>query len=482
MGNGVDYISTQLIASIFWLPFFNIGLGVKPMLASAALIVMQCWNAVVDPVVGNISDNARTRWGRRRPFMLAGAVLTAVAYTAIWRVPVDGASDLETILWLSGIGMLFSSCFSIWMMPYYAMQLELTPNYDERTRLMAWCSFAKTITAMLCSWALWLVSRPIFAGFENFSNTLCDLAANISDFEYLRGTWIPGAFADGNADIAGGIKLTSFAIATVILLLGLLPPLFAHERYYSKCARKQERDPFFASIRESAACRPLWMIIGLSFFLVIGSVSLESMWSYINIYYVFGGDISKAAVVAGLKGTTIAIAGVLMLPLLTWLGERFDKKSIVQSMLLMTMGGHLLSFLCITPEHPWLQIIPGIFEMCAISAIWLFVPSMKADIADYDELKTFRRREGSLNAFYSWFIKASLAAAAGTTGLLLTVSGFEATLGSQLPEVLQLMFVLYIACPLGMFIMALVFLYFYPINRAEALRIRSELERRRGRL
>lgn len=60
------------------------------------------------------------------------------------------------------------------------------------------------------------------------------------------------------------------------------------------------------------------------------------------------------------------------------------------------------------PEHPYLQIVPGVFESCALAAVWMFFPSIKADVADHDELSTGRRREGSLNAFFSWFIKAAL--------------------------------------------------------------------------
>ena len=79
------------------------------------------------------------------------------------------------------------------------------------------------------------------------------------------------------------------------------------------------------------------------------------------------------------------------IPLYTWLGERYDKRNVVGFMLMGSMCGHVLNFFLMTPAMPYLQIIPGIFESCAISAVWLFIPSMKADIADYDEIQTSRR-------------------------------------------------------------------------------------------
>lgn len=151
-------------------------------------------------------------------------------------------------------------------------------------------------------------------------------------------------------------------------------------------------------------------------------------------------------------------------------------------MLGFNMFGHLLNLVCLTPEHPYLQIIPSVFESGAIGAVWLFLPSMKADAADSDELHTSRRREGSLNAFYSWFIKAALACSVGLGGLMLELTGFSAKIEHQPPEVLHRMFVLYLVAPLVIWGVAFVFIKLYPLNRDSMREIRSALETRRGRL
>lgn len=269
-------------------------------------------------------------------------------------------------------------------MPYYGLQLELTPNYDERTRLTAWMSFFTKIVMLGGGWVMAIVTGPWFAEPQT-----------------------------GESDIVNGVRTCSWFLALVIIIIGLMPALFVKERYYEKETSKQEKDPFWQSLRETFRCRPLWYLIGASFFLTLGNTAVVSLGQYINIYYVNGGEIADASVIDGWRYTTIVIVGILSLPVLTWLSEKFDKKVLAIIMLSLSIVGQLLYYVCLNPELPYLQLIPAAIQAGGFSAVWLFLPSMKADVADYDEVDTRRRREGALNAFYSWFIKAAQTCAMG---------------------------------------------------------------------
>ncbi len=365
----------------------------------------------------------------------------------------DGLGEFGKVAYLTGVGLVFFTSFTLWSMPYYGMQLELTPSYDERTRLTSWMTLFSKVSALAGGWIL----------------------------AFVTGSWFINP-ETGKGDILIGMKTASWFIAACIIAFGLLPALFVKERYYESETSKQPRDPFWRSVKESAACRPLWALIGISFFLVLGAMSVGTLGQYVNIYYVFHGDLAAASVVAGWKSTAIVATGIIAIPAWTWLGERFDKKTMIIAMLVFSMTGHLLNFWFMRPDLPYLQIVAGVFESGAISAIWLFLPSMKADTADYDELHTARRREGSINSFYSWFIKASLTCAMGVGGLVLEISGFTATLVEQPPEVLRRMFTLYLFLPVGIWAVALAVACFYPLNRARMAAIRTELESRRGRI
>ncbi len=452
VGNSMDFFATGLMVGVLWMPYFNIGLGISPARLGLVLMILQAWNAFLDPVMGNISDNARTSWGRRRPFLATGAFLTACLSPWIWRPPTAWG-ETGMVVYLVVLGLLFYTCFSSWAMPYYSMQLELTPNYDERTRLNAWSAVFGKLTGLCGSWAMALLSSSLFAD--------------------------P---ATGHPDIVHGMKVCSWFVAGAILVVGLLPAIFVKERYYAE-ARNQAREPFWQSIRESARCRPLWLLIGLSFFLVVGSTSVNTLAQYLNIYYVNHGDIAKASVIIGFKGTLLVVTGLLCIPFYTWMGERYDKKVVVGLMIGVTMIGHLLNVFLMTPANPWLQIIPGFFESSAIAAVWLFVPSMKADAADYDELHTCRRREGSLNAFYSWFIKAALTCSMGLGGWVLEFSGFDVKLVHEQPApVLNMMLWLYVALPMVVWAVALAFVWRYPLDRVKMAGVRAQLEARRGKV
>ena len=501
LGQNTDYVATMLMVNVVWLPFFNIGLGMSTVVLGVVLMVLRAWDAISDPIVGNISDNARTRWGRRRPFMFVAAITTALMYPILWYFPqsvLDGTAwfsgfaahipglgstvaEKTTALYLIVVGVVYFTSFTCWSMPYYGLQLELTPNYDERTRLTAVMALVGKLTSLVTAWTFVVI---VFVG------TLAK--GDPSVFDDKPG-WVRSLFsglqpwlhelAGDHADekpIVVGMRLMCWVIAGMILLFGILPAIFVKERYYTADAAKQKAEPFWASVKDSARCKPLWSLISVSFFLVMGYSAIGGLGQYVNIYYVCGGDMLKAGVITGAKGTVLAISGICMLPVFAWLGEKYDKRTVVIMMLGMSMFGHALNFLLMTPAMPYLQIVSGFFESSAIGAVWMFLPSMKADVADYDELSTHRRREGSINAFYSWFIKASLTASMGIGGVVLAWSGFNRDLPQQPDDVLASMFHIYLWLPVVIWLVALVSVWFFPLTRARCDEIRATLEARRG--
>jgi len=505
LGQNTEYVASTLMTSTLWMPFFNIGLGISPLILGFILMIMRAWDAISDPLVGNLSDNTRTRWGRRRPYIFIAAITTAAIYPFVWHFPesvMDGTSwmasvvdwipftdhldlsarDKASAVYLTIIGLIFFTSFTCWSMPYYGLQLELTPNYDERTRLTVVMTFVGKVTAFVTGWSFVII---VFVG----TIAKGDMSPLDGKPEWIQNTitaiqpWLHN-FAGEHVDekpIVVGMKVLCWFFAGMIIILGTLPAIFVKERYYNKEASTQKSEPFWKSVRESFSCKPLWSLISASFFLVMGYTSISGLGSYVNIYYVCGGDMLMAGTITGIKGSILAVTGICLLPVFTWLGERYDKRAVVMMMLGTCTFGHLLNIILMTPAMPYLQIISGFFEATAISAVWLFLPSMKADVADWDEVATHRRREGSINAFYSWFIKTSLTLSMGISGAVLAYSGYDANLdGAQPDSVLNKMFILYLILPAIMWAIAFLSIWFYPLTRARSDAIRIELEERRG--
>lgn len=478
----MDYIATGLLTGILWMPFFNIGLGWNPMVVGGLLMVLRAWDAITDPVVGNLSDNTRTKWGRRRPFLFLASITTALLFLLFWRIP-EAWGEQGRLAYVLGVGLIFFTSFTFWSMPYYGLQLELTPNYDERTRLTAWITLFGKLSSLVGGWLMALV---VFSGELAIGGQLTSVAPS-AWIEWLQGNlgllfaWL-GQPEPGESPLVVGMRVCSWFLALSIAFFGLLPALFVKERYYEANTSAQPPDPFWKSIKESLRCRPLWSLIAISFFLVLGSSAIGVLGQYVNIYYVCGGDLAKASFIAGLKGTVVVFVGILSIPFFTWLGEIWDKKTVVCMMLGASIGGQLLNFFCVTPLMPYLQILPGVFEASAVAAVWLFLPSMKADVADWDENETLRRREGSINAFYSWFIKAAMTLSSGLGGVVLSLSGFSANATQQPDDVVLRMFWMFVFIPAAIWCIALWVAVFYPLNRSVSEKIRESLESRRGKM
>jgi len=120
----------------FLLFYYNQVLGLSGSLAGAALFVALCFDAVSDPLVGSWSDFAKTRWGRRHPFMYWSAVPFALCFFLLF-VPPSGLSEMGLFAWMLGFAVLTRTAMTFYHVPYLSLGAELTQNYDERTLLAA---------------------------------------------------------------------------------------------------------------------------------------------------------------------------------------------------------------------------------------------------------------------------------------------------------------------------------------------------------
>ncbi len=450
VGGKLDYVSIYLTTSVLWMPFFNIGLGISPAILAGVLMVLRLWDGFADPIMGNITDNARTRWGRRRPFIAVGAVFVALIYPFLWRPPSNWG-EWGMAAYLTVMGVLFFTAYTCWSMPYYGLQMELTPNYDERTRLTAWMALVSKVAAVFGGWLLAFLTSPIFKDPQT-----------------------------GKTDIVSSMQTCSWYIAAIILILGVMPALFVKERFPEGTTAGSSRESFLTSLIESSRSEPLWVLIATSFFLLIGSTATGSLGQYVNIYYINAGNLSDASIIEGWRSTGALATGLLSIPFWTWICEKLDKKRALILLFSVAICGQLLYLVCLRPDMPYLQILPAILLSSVLSAFWLILPSMKADVADYDEMATSRRREGSLNAFYSWFVKMALTLGIGASGLLFQITGFNVKQEVQTPETLAAMVNCSIFVPIVFWLLALTSVFFYPLSRDRMADIRMTIEANRG--
>ena len=140
-----------------------VGLGISAIWIGYAQALPRLWDAFVDPFMGNLSDNSRSRFGRRIPFLVVGGVLIGISFSLLWTVPRDW-SQPAMFAYFIVTSMFFYTVVPIYSIPHGALGLEMTDDYHEKTNLFAYYSFIGNVGAFTLPWIYYLANRPIFGG------------------------------------------------------------------------------------------------------------------------------------------------------------------------------------------------------------------------------------------------------------------------------------------------------------------------------
>ncbi|HOT17846.1 MAG TPA: MFS transporter [Bacteroidales bacterium] len=382
----------------------NISLGISAFWLGLIMIIPRLWDAFSDPIVGHLSDNTRSRFGRRRPYLLIGGIAVAVFFVVLWWIPKGetvhawfpseaGYRSFQLFYILFAL-LLFFTATTIFEIPHGALGMEMTSDPHERTRLFSGKSFVGNLFAMSTPWLFALANMEVFRG--------------------------PG----GNE--ADGMRYVSLMIAAILIPLSFWWTAKLREPGFARVA-KQEKTTFWQDARIVSTNRNYIYLVLTIFILAMGFNFVNLLGSYIPIFYVFGGDKVAGAKLLGINGTIWAITGVLAVFPLNWISPRLGKRNtLIISMLLMTLA-QLSKIVCYNPEHPYLVIIPTIMLSAGMLFFFTLGSSMVGDICDEDELRTGKRTEGSYYSFYWWFIKLGTAFASFVAGVLITLTLFDET-------------------------------------------------------
>jgi GPH family glycoside/pentoside/hexuronide:cation symporter len=436
MGNAIGNMANAVL---------NIGLGMNPFLVGLLMAIPRFVDALFDPLIGAWSDNCRSRWGRRKPFMVVGAIGAGAFFVALWWLPADGA-EMGQFWYFLVVSIIFYLFMSLFAVPWGAVGLSMTPDYHERTRLMATNAFMCAAVAILLSWLYALIKLPLFP--DNITGA----------------RWVGGGLS---------ALMTALAVTSVVL-----------------CREKQATDQsshaaenLLPQIGAVLANRAFLVLGGTVFFMCLGVFSISSLPMYLAIYYIFGGDEKAASVLVGWNGTVWQVGSLFFVPLVGFAATHLGKRRTLVLAMVFALIGNLLKWFCYSPAHPWLFLVPPLFIALGFSALWTITASMLADVCDLHESQKGTRNEGALNAMYAWVMKVGSTIAFALSGLLLNVTGFNQSLGpAQSAETILAMRLLDIGLPSASVVAAIILAWCYPISENRAYEIRGELERRRGKL
>jgi len=440
----------------------NLGLGMDPALVGWLGAIPRLTDAFTDPMMGYVSDTARTRWGRRRPFIFDRAVLAALTFALLWQLPRESGESFLFVWFLVG-SLLFYLGYTIFATPWVALGYELTPDYHERTRLMGTQFFIGNLAYVVSPWFLWIMNSG--AVFQN---------------------------AAGEPDQVAGAAGLAVVVAVVAVGLGVLPAIFLRERMAGIAAAEsadrgasgfwRNLGEFFRGFAVTVRSVPFLRLCAATFLVFNGFILISAFSSYVIIYYVCGGDQELGARWVGLSGTVGAVSTFAVIAFVTWLATRIGKRRAFFVATGLSMLGYALKWPCYNPALPWMVLVPAPLLAFGLGGLFTLMPSMVADVVDVDELQTRLRREGMYGAVFWWVVKLGMAAALLGGGYLLNATGFDVALGgAQTARAIFLMRLSDAGVPLLASALAIWLIVRYPLTEARAGEVRAALEARRGR-
>ncbi len=429
--------------TLFWLLFLSTVAGVDIGVASAAAAIGRIWDAINDPLIGIVSDQLQTRWGRRRPFLVIGAIPFGVTFYLLFSVP-PFQTERSVAFYYIAVFILFDTLFTIIDVPLAALAPTLTEDYDERSSLSGWRTTGFLSASLLTATLFKLLAEQLFAG------------------------WFGGDLAKGYGLAAG-----------IWGILMMIPPLLV---YFSieepKYEPPRSQTSFWAAQRQVFNNRPFLLaaIVYLATFTAGDVVAAVLVW-YLDFY------IQAAPGFESLALGSMMIISLAMMPVIVKLMRRFGKRrSYIGFMFYWMLILGLIS-----------QIPPGgqnlILLAAALSGIgygaanaipWAIV----ADVVETDELETGQRREGTYSGFMVFLRKLAGGAAIFIAGQILDKAGFiEGIAGSsaanQPPQALFALRFLVSGVPILLLLIAIAAIWRFPMERTDHDQIRRQLAARR---
>ena len=464
---------------------FNIFLGVAPWLIGVALFFNRVFDAISDPLFGWLSDNTRTRWGRRRPFILVGGVLAGLclplllAVTPGWGTTTLFGKEISNYFWfMIGSSALFLPIMSCINMPYNSLGQEMTPDYNERTSVWSYRNAVQKIPELGLFFAAQFMTMSIWVGATG-GNVFQKIGQLFTSSE----GWAKAP--DGTKpNILLGAQVYC-SILGVLMIVGAIVMFFVlRERYYGQVvSRKQEKIKLKDTIYLTLKCKPFRMQLLMKMPYAIGTSMVGALGYYDTIYYVCKGDNAAGAVWNFWMGVAGMVLGFCGIPVYAFIANRLGKRGGIMAVLGTAVAVFVGTWWLYDPTRPWLQ--PFATGMIAFTGagFWMLDGAIGADVIDYDELETGKRREGAFTACGSWIMKVGMAIGAGASGIILSATGFDAALGGdQTPHTLFMIRFLLAAVPIAGILLALVMIYYFPLTPAKMVEIRTKLEERRGKV
>ncbi|MEZ8140510.1 sugar:proton symporter [Enterovibrio norvegicus FF-33] len=437
--------------------FLITAFGIDPFLAGLLGGLPRLFDALTDPIMGFITDNTKSRWGRRRPYIVVGAILSGVFFALLWQLDPE-ASQAYNFWYFLIFSMIFTIGNTMFATPFVALGYEMTSDYNERTRLMAFAQTMGQVAWMIVPWF-----------------------------------WVMIADKDLFPTQAEGVRELSLYVAGACIVLGILPGLFCKGLDDSKLENRAEISfatlwtnlkAVFSGIRTVFKNGPFVKLCGATFLVFNGFQLVASFSFFIIVFHMFGGDYGATGSWPAWFATVSAMTtAFLVIPIISWMASKYGKRNAFIISTMISIVGYSLKWWSFDPSNPWLIFMPIPLMSFGIGGLFTLMMSMTADVCDMDELSNgMPRREGTFGAIYWLMVKLGQALALILGGLVIKLVGFDPGAASQSAETLIQLRLADIIIPASTAALAIIVMWKYDLSEDKARAIKAKLVELRGEL
>ncbi|HRZ77815.1 MAG TPA: MFS transporter, partial [Bacteroidales bacterium] len=360
--------------------FLLTAFGMDPFLAGLLGGLPRIWDAITDPIMGYISDNTQSRWGRRKPYIFVGAIMSGVLFAVLWQLYPDNGQTYNFWYFLI-FSLIYLVGNTIFSTPLIGLGYEMTFDYNERTRLMGFSQTIGQLAWMIVPWFWVIIANP-------------DL------FETQ----------------AHGVRGLSIIVGGACIVLGMMPAIFCKEVDQSNLTNRDKitisslwsnLKSLYHNMVKISKNKPFVKLCGATFLVFNGFQMVASFSYFIIVFYLFNGAYDLAGTWPAWFSTVSAlVTAFLIIPVITRLSNRFGKRRAFIISTLISIVGYALKWWGFNPENPWMMFMPIPFLVFGIGGLFTLMMSMTADVCDLDELENgMPRKEGTFGAIYWWMVK-----------------------------------------------------------------------------
>ncbi|MBR9860781.1 MFS transporter [bacterium] len=427
-------------------------LGFPGWMWGVIFFLPRIFDSITDPIMGFISDNTRSKWGRRRQYVFIGALIMGISFSFLWQLYRTNSIDYNFVYFLIW-SFVFYLGLTVFSVPYVAIGYEMSDDFHERTNIMAIAQWIGQWAWVLAPW-LWVImyDPELFSSAEVATRTLAVWIGII----FMLCAMVPAIFIKSKSTLN-----EDYAPMNIRTIGGSLAKIFYGfvEAFKIKAFRK----------------------LCIATFLIFNAFNTVATFTFfIIVYHLFAGD----AAAAGIWPTLFGCIGALMttfivIPIVARLSKLLGKKKAFIVSQGISIIGYILLWFLLIPGKPFMFIFALPFFSFGIGSLFTLMMSMTADVIDLDELNTGKRREGIFGAIYWWMVKFGFAIAGLASGAILSLIGFDSALATQPEGAITGLRLFFSGLPIAGTAIAIAVMWNYDVTEERAREISAQLKFRK---